>query len=141
MKNAKNDERNCPTKDESFKLNEYAFTDSASTEGTCWKLTQDKKCSAGACPCFLSPKKVVRRLKFISSALLLSSLRYRFGIAFLGLFLIAFLQRQGFILADKRTKVEKTFSSVQVLRPGFASQVTHERPASAWSQRHYTLFA
>ena len=24
MKNAKNDERNCPTKDESFKLNEYA---------------------------------------------------------------------------------------------------------------------
>ena len=31
---------------------------------------------------------------------------------FLGLFLIAFLQRQGFILADKRTKVEKTFSSI-----------------------------
>ena len=29
------------------------------------------------------------------------------------------------------TKVEKTFSSVQVLRPGFASQVTHERLASA----------
>ena len=28
MKNAKNDERNCPTKDESFNLNEYAFTDS-----------------------------------------------------------------------------------------------------------------
>ena len=46
-------------------------------------------------------------------------------------FLIAFLQQQGFILADKRTKVEKTFSSVQVLRPGFASQVTHERLASA----------
>ena len=46
---------------------------------------------------------------------------------FLGLFLTAFLQRQGFILADRRTKVEKTFSSVQVLRPGFASQVTRPR--------------
>ena len=32
MKNAKNDERKRPTKDESFKLNEYAFTDSGSTE-------------------------------------------------------------------------------------------------------------
>ena len=32
MKNAKNDERNCPTKDESFKLNEYPFTDSGSTD-------------------------------------------------------------------------------------------------------------
>ena len=46
--------------------------------------TRQKKCSAGACPCFLSPKKVVRRLKFITSALLLSSIRYRFAIAFSG---------------------------------------------------------
>ena len=68
------------------------------------KLAQDKKCSAGACPCFLSPKKVVRRLKFITSALLLSSLRYRFAIAFSGYLSDSFLQRQGFILADKRTK-------------------------------------
>ena len=43
-----------------------------------------QKCSAGACPYFPSPKKVVRRLKFIPSALLLSSLRYRFAIAFSG---------------------------------------------------------
>ena len=48
---------------------------------------------------------------------------------FLGLFLIAFLQRQGFILATSEQR--KTFSSVQVLRPGFASQVTHARLASA----------
>ena len=40
--------------------------------------------SCRACPCFPSRKKVVRRLKFISSALLLSSLRYRFVIAFSG---------------------------------------------------------
>ena len=65
-------------------MNDYAFTDSGSTEWTCWKLTQDKKCSAGACPCFLSPKKIVRRLKFITPALLLSSLRHRFAIAFSG---------------------------------------------------------
>ena len=85
MKNARNDERNCPTKDESFKLNEHAFTDSGNTERTCWKLTQDEKCLAGACPCFLSPKKVVRRLKYIPSALLLSSVRYPwFAIAFSG---------------------------------------------------------
>ena len=31
-----------------------------------------------------SPKKIVRRLKFIPSALLLSSVRYRFAIAFSG---------------------------------------------------------
>ena len=53
---------------------------------------------------FPSPKKVVRRLKFIPSALLLSSLDIDLPLHFLGLFLRAFLQRQGFILADKRTK-------------------------------------
>ena len=52
---------------------------------------------------------------------------------FLGLFLTAFLERQGFILADKRTKKDVL---VGFLRPGVASQVTHARLASAWSQRH-----
>ena len=104
MKNAKNDERNCPTKVESFKLNEYAFTDSGSTEWTCWKLTQDKKCSAGAFPCFPSPKKVVCRLKFIPSALLLTSLKYRFANAFSGSLSESFSPASRVHLADKRTK-------------------------------------
>ena len=44
-------------------------------------LHKTKSAQLGACLCFLSPKKVVRRLKFITSALLLSSFRYRFAIA------------------------------------------------------------
>ena len=47
-------------------------------------LHKTKSAQLGLVPCFPSPKKVVRRLKFIPSALLLSSLRYRFAIAFSG---------------------------------------------------------
>ena len=85
---------------ESFRLNEYAFTD---TECTCYKLTQNEKIKSAqlhvACPCFpLQTKK-----------------------------------SQGFILADKRTGKKDVLASF--LRPEVASKVTHERSASAWSQR------
>ena len=48
------------------------------------KASTRQKVLSWACPCFPSPKRVVRRLKFIPSAVLLSSLRYRFAIALSG---------------------------------------------------------